>query len=138
MALKTDTFKDLIGNLADDAKQALDDILDREEKKSSEPSHGLPGMTAGVAGGVPGMAGGVYGMAGGVPGMHAVPSMPGVPVPGGFAGAAGGLPGSIEGLATLPEQIARLSKLIEALLGALESATSALGARDKGATPPRP
>lgn len=131
MALKTDTFKDLIGNLADDAKQALDDILDREEKKSSEPSHGLPGMSAGVAGGVPGMAGGV-------PGMHGVPSMPGVPVPGGFAGAAGGLPGSIEGLATLPEQIVRLSKLIEALLGALESATSALGAHDKGATPPRP
>ena len=138
MALTTDTFKDLIGDFADDAKKALDDILDRTEKKS-DPSQGLPGAAAGVTGAIPGVAGSVYGMPGGIPGMSgAVPGMPGVPGLGGFPGAAGWPPGAVEGLATLPEQIARLSKLIEALLKALDSVTSALGAASKTAPPSTP
>jgi hypothetical protein len=58
MGLNMDTMKDLVGNVADDAKEALDDILERQTKQKgaqAAPAQGMParadfGGGAGAAG----------------------------------------------------------------------------------------
>lgn len=92
MGLSMNTVKDLVANVADDAKDALDDILDRKEEPKGT------GFTPGpIAGG-----GATNAVRGG-------------------AVAAGGLAGSAGALAELPAQINRLSEQIEALMKVLES-----------------
>jgi hypothetical protein len=110
--LKKKTFEDLIGNFADDAKKALDEILEREGTTKNPAPTGLPGVVAPV-GNVAGAAGGAVGTA--------------TAAVGGLANTVSDLNATVGGLASLPEQIARLSELIERLLPVLEGLTGALG-----------
>ena len=112
MELKKKTFEDLIGNFADDAKKALDEILEREPAPKSTVPVGLPGMV-GAAGNLAGAAGGAVGTA--------------TAAVGGLANTVSDLNATVGSLTGLPEQIARLSELIERLLPLIETLTGALG-----------
>lgn len=111
MELKKKTFEDLIGNFADDAKKALDEILERESTPKSAAPAGLPGM-------VP--VGTLTGGGGSVGTATAAVS--------GLAHTVNDLNVTVGGLVSLPEQIARLSALIEQLLPAIGTLTGILGA----------
>jgi hypothetical protein len=108
MDLKKRTFEDLIGNLADDAKKALDEILERESTPKSWTPAGSPGVTPAV-----GTPSGAVG--------------PAAAAVGGLATTVSDLNETVGGLATLPEQIAKLSELMEKLLPVVQSLTEALG-----------
>lgn len=110
MELKKKTFEDLIGNFADDAKRALDEILERETPTKSAVPAGLPGMPVGNLTPVPGGAVGTATTA-----------------VSGLANTVSDLNATVGNLATLPEQIARLSELIQKLLPLIETLTGALG-----------
>lgn len=109
MDLKKRTFEDLIGNFADDAKKALDEILEREPT-SAAPA-GLPGVGVPV-GNLAGAAGGAVGTA--------------TAAVGGLANTVSDLNATVSGLAGLPAQIATLSELIAKLLPLVETLTGAL------------
>lgn len=100
MELKKKTFEDLLGNVADDAKQAFDEILERPGAKNT--------TEAGVGQGLTNTAGNVAGTAGGL------------------AGAAGNVTGAAGDLTALPGHIAHLSELIEKLLPAVETLTGTI------------
>lgn len=110
MELKKKTFEDLIGNFADDAKKALDEILEREPARKSPAPGVLPGMPVGN---LAGAAGGAVGTA--------------TAAVGGLANTVSDLNTTVSSLTGLPEQIARLSELIQKLLPLIETLTGALG-----------
>lgn len=98
---KVDTIKDFISNVADDAKVALDEFLDRPTRKGDEPAT--------------------------VPQPVRSPDR----ALSGALGAAGELSTLPVSLAALPDQIAKLSELISKLLSTLESATAVAEATGK-------
>jgi len=106
MDINRKTFEDLLGNLADDAKQAFDEILERPSAKQTAGA-GVGQVTT-TAGSPVGATGGLAGTAGGV------------------AGTAGDVTSAAGDLAALPRQIAQLSELIARLLPAVEGLAGAL------------
>ena len=97
------TIEDFVGNVADDAKQALDEVLERGGGREGEAP---PGGAAGVAGG-----------AGGVGGVADIAQ----------------LARAVESLAALPAQVGELSRLVSTLLATLEASSDPVGAVGRAA-----
>lgn len=143
-----DTFKGLMGDIADDYKKALDDLLDREEDKKNK---GKDDAVLGALAAVPGLAQLPLGAAqvlvnagaaapaalpqvlAGAAGANPLSILTGAAAGanplaalGGLAGAAGNTASMAEALATLPQQLAQLSEAITRLLSVLEATAGAL------------
>jgi hypothetical protein len=109
MDLKKRTFEDLIGNLVDDAKKALDEILERDDTTKNR----VPAGPTWTATPIDTTSRGAV--------------SPATAAVGGLATTVSDLNETVSGLTSLPEQIARLSALMERLLPVVQSLTETLG-----------
>ncbi len=123
MKLKVGICKDLIENISDDAKHALDQVLERDsaskaKKRSRSGSGGSGGLVGSLTGGLSDLTSGLGGLTGGLGGVTG-----GLGSLGGLASAGSSVTtmSTVEALAALPGQLAEISRLLSILLSALES-----------------